>query len=54
MHTRTWKQVLADRMPAAWAREIDDFELQIRLRQAGKIDEKVFAETRLRRGAYGR
>src|SRR5687767_7110119 len=40
-------------MPPLWAEQIDDFEAQIRLRKAGKIDEKVFAETRLRRGAYG-
>jgi sulfite reductase (ferredoxin) len=33
--------------------EIDRFEAQIALRKLGKIDEKVFAETRLRRGAYG-
>src|SRR3954468_22138425 len=48
-----WKDMLADRVPANWAREIDQFEAQIALRKQGKIDEKVFAETRLRRGAYG-
>ena len=40
-------------MPTSLTREIDDFEAQIALRKAGKIEEKVFAETRLRRGAYG-
>ena len=35
------------------AEEIDHFETEIELRQQDKIDEKVFAETRLRRGAYG-
>ena len=49
----TWKQQLADRMPAEWASEIELFESQIALRTQGKIDEKVFAETRLRRGVYG-
>ena len=49
----TWKQVLATQMPEAWAREIDVFETQIDLRKRGKIEEKLFAETRLRRGAYG-
>ena len=34
-------------------REIDIFEKEIELRKAGKIAEKVFAETRLRRGVYG-
>jgi sulfite reductase (ferredoxin) len=33
--------------------EIDVFETQMALRRAGKLDEKVFAETRLRRGCYG-
>jgi sulfite reductase (ferredoxin) len=51
--TTTWKAKLADRMPPAWAEEIDVFETQIHLRKQGKIEEKLFAETRLRRGAYG-
>jgi len=49
----TWKEKLADRMPGELAREIDIFEQQMELRRQGKIDEKVFAETRLRRGIYG-
>lgn len=48
-----WKQRLAGKMPAQWAEEIDQFEQEMELRQVDKIDEKVFAETRLRRGAYG-
>ena len=40
-------------MPADWANEIDLYEGQLQLRKQGKIDEKVFAETRLRRGSYG-
>jgi sulfite reductase (ferredoxin) len=48
-----WKTVLGDRIPIDWGREIDLFENQITLRKQGKVDEKVFAETRLRRGAYG-
>ena len=51
--TPTWKAQLKDRMPAGWAEEIDVFETQIHLRKQGKIEEKLFAETRLRRGAYG-
>src|SRR5262250_174233 len=51
--TTTWKDVLADRLPADWAREIDIFETQIQLKKQGKVDDKVFAETRLRRGTYG-
>lgn len=51
--TTTWRDQLADRMPADWAREIDIFETQIQLKKQGKGDDKVFAETRLRRGTYG-
>jgi sulfite reductase (ferredoxin) len=50
---RTWKAILGPLVPEAWGREIDIFETQIELRKKGKIEEKLFAETRLRRGAYG-
>ncbi|MEO5769977.1 MAG: nitrite/sulfite reductase [Polyangia bacterium] len=50
---RTWKEELGPEIPEAWGREIDIFETQIELRKKGKIEEKLFAETRLRRGAYG-
>ena len=49
----SWKARLANRIPADLAAEIDTFDSQIELRRQGKIDEKVFAETRLRRGVYG-
>src|SRR6516165_1437155 len=51
--SKTWKQTLGARIPEAWGREIDIFETQIELRKKNKIEEKLFAETRLRRGAYG-
>src|SRR4029450_3051866 len=51
--SRTWKSTWGARIPEAWAREIDIFETQIDLRKRGKIEEKLFAETRLRRGVYG-
>ena len=51
--TKTWKETLGARIPEAWGREIDIFETQIELRKKLKIEEKLFAETRLRRGAYG-
>ncbi|MDB5295271.1 MAG: nitrite and sulphite reductase 4Fe-4S region [Phycisphaerales bacterium] len=50
---KTWKDVLQGQLPEDWAREIDNFEAQMLLRKQGKIEEKVFAETRLRRGTYG-
>src|SRR5580704_17695350 len=53
MSALNWKDKLADRIPQNWGQEIDSFEAQIALRKQGKIEEKVFAETRLRRGAYG-
>ena len=48
-----WKDLLTDRVAPALAEEIDIFETQIELRRQGKLDEKIFAETRLRRGVYG-
>ena len=47
----SWKQSLGEKMPDDWANEIDIYEGQLQLRKQGKLDEKVFAETRLRRGA---
>jgi len=49
----SWREALADKIPPSMAEEIDDFENQMELRKAGKLEEKVFAELRLRRGAYG-
>jgi sulfite reductase (ferredoxin) len=49
----TWKERLSGKIREDWAREIDIFETQIELRKKKKIEEKLFAETRLRRGCYG-
>ncbi len=51
--SNNWKTQLQDQMPADWAKEIDEFEAQIELNKQGKIEPRIFAETRLRRGAYG-
>src|SRR3954467_5711295 len=51
--SQTWKDKLAGAISEQLGKEIDAFEAQITLRKLGKIEEKVFAETRLRRGAYG-
>src|SRR5689334_17763795 len=48
-----WKDRLAGQIPEHLAREIDIFETEVVLRKQGKLEEKLFAETRLRRGAYG-
>src|ERR1700683_582964 len=48
-----WKAQLGDRVPDELTAELDVFEHAIALKQQGKIEDRVFAETRLRRGAYG-
>ena len=50
---RTWKGVLAERLPPEMAEEADLYEAQMELRKQEKLEEKVFAELRLRRGSYG-
>ena len=49
----TWEEKLADKIDPQLIEEISVFSTEITLRKQGKLDEKVFAETRLRRGAYG-
>lgn len=49
----SWKEELAGKIRPEWEEEIDVFQTQIDLKKQGKIDDKIFAETRLRRGAYG-
>ncbi len=48
-----WKEELTDKMPHELAHEIDNYETDLGLRKQGKIDERLLAETRLRRGVYG-
>lgn len=48
-----WEKRLAVKMPDDLAREIDVFETELELRKQGKLDERILAETRLRRGVYG-
>ena len=49
----SWKEQLADRIPEQLGGEVDLFEGQIELKKQGKLEDKIFAETRLRRGVYG-
>jgi len=49
----SWAERLAGKIPESLAREIDIFETEISLRKQGKVEERLFAETRLRRGVYG-
>jgi ferredoxin-nitrite reductase len=53
MSQTTWQAILEGRIDPAWSEEIDAFEAQLQLRSQGKIEDRVFAETRLRRGVYG-
>ena len=53
MQTHSWKELLKDEIPEELARDIDVFEGQIELKRQEKLDDKVFGETRLRRGVYG-
>lgn len=48
-----WKEILSDQIPDERAREVDVFVGQIELRRQNKLEERVFAETRLRWGIYG-
>src|ERR1700739_2113033 len=48
-----WCERLGGKMPEPLGREIDILETEIALRKQGKVEERLFAETRLRRGAYG-
>jgi sulfite reductase (ferredoxin) len=49
----TWKDALRDRIPPILRDEIDAYDDLIALRRRGKVDERVFQESRLRRGVYG-
>ena len=49
----SWKEKLQDQIPEDLGAEIDTFEAQLEQKKQGQIDDRVFAETRLRRGVYG-
>jgi sulfite reductase (ferredoxin) len=53
MPPKTWKAELAGLAPEAWESEIDVYETELVLKKRGKLEDRLFAETRLRRGAYG-
>ena len=53
MATKTWAEALEGRIPEDLGREIEIFATQMELRRRGEVDERLFAETRLRRGVYG-
>src|SRR5215813_1995043 len=53
MGDQNWKEVLGDQIPEERGHEIEIFAGQLELKRQDKLDEKVFAETRLRWGIYG-
>ena len=53
MSAPSWKDRVSGEMSPEMIAEINAFEGQIDLKKQGKLDDKFFAETRLRRGAYG-
>src|SRR5579859_7617844 len=48
-----WEARLTSQMSPRLAAELDIFENEIALKKQGKIEDRIFAETRLRRGSYG-
>ncbi len=48
-----WRERLVERTSPHLVKELDVYESEISLKKQGKIDDKIFAETRLRRGSYG-
>ncbi|MDA0708936.1 MAG: nitrite/sulfite reductase, partial [bacterium] len=53
MGVQSWKEKLAGQLPEDLRAEVDTFEAQLEQKKMGKIEDRVFAETRLRRGVYG-
>ncbi|NLE89293.1 MAG: nitrite/sulfite reductase [Myxococcales bacterium] len=49
----TWKEKLDPTIREDWRKELEVFETQIQLKKQGRLEDKIFAETRLRRGTYG-
>src|SRR6185312_15665595 len=48
-----WRERLKGKLPDTLGAELDQYEVEIGLKLQGKLDDKFFAETRLRRGSYG-
>ena len=48
-----WKEKTADKIDSKYKKFIDDYEKDLEFKKEGKTDEKLFAEIRLRMGAYG-
>ena len=52
-YAHAWKERLEGQLPVDFAESIDIFESQMMLKKQGKMEDRIFAETRLRLGLYG-
>ena len=50
---KDWKEKIEDQIAFELKEQIDIFESQINLKRLGKVEDQLFAETRLRKGVYG-
>jgi len=50
---KEWKEILENKITAELKEQINIFETQIELKRMGKVEDQLFAETRLRKGVYG-
>ena len=50
---KDWKELLENKISLELKEQIDVFETQINLKRMGKVEDQLFAETRLRKGVYG-
>ena len=50
---KEWKDILEEQITAEMRGQIDIFETQIELKRMRKVEDPLFAETRLRKGVYG-
>jgi len=50
---KEWKKILENKISSEMNEQIDIFETQLELKQMDKVEDQLFAETRLRKGVYG-
>ena len=50
---KEWSKILENKISAKLKEQIDIFETQIALKRMGKVEDPLFAESRLRKGVYG-
>ena len=51
---KEWKEILENKISSELKEQIDIFETQINLKRMGKVEDKLFAEARLRKGVMDR